>query len=171
WLRMPCQPVVGVVAPNPHKLRVRAHNPRTPVLPPPSAVTSGACEALSSRDLRQSRTSPATSSVPRLAPRSRPCRLIHGHLYGGAVPIAGPHAQGAVYRGHPYLPVADRFRPGMLGDRLDQGFDVVIEGDDIQPGLVQQRHPGRAGPGGELAELSAEPTDFGHGQTASPVVD
>src|SRR5690348_5661134 len=94
-------------------------------------------------------------------------------LYGGAVPLAGPDAQGAVYRGNPYLPVADRFRPGVLGDGLDQGFHVVIEGDDVQPDLVQQRHSGQAGagPGNELAELSAETTDFGHGQAVSPVVD
>src|SRR5437868_9197347 len=68
-------------------------------------------------------------------------------LYGGAVPLAGPDAQGAVYRGNPYLPVADRLRPGVLGDGLDQGFHVVIEGDDVQPDLVQQRHPGQAGAG------------------------
>ncbi len=52
-------------------------------------------------------------------------------LNGGAVPLAGPDAQGAVYRGNPYLPVADRFRPGVLGDGLDQGFHVVIEGDNV----------------------------------------
>jgi hypothetical protein len=47
-------------------------------------------------------------------------------LYGGAVPLSGPDAQSAVYRGDPYLPVADRFRPGVLGDGLDQDFHVVI---------------------------------------------
>jgi hypothetical protein len=47
-------------------------------------------------------------------------------LYGGAVPLTGPDAQGAVYRGDPYLPIADRFRPGVLGDGLDQGFHLVI---------------------------------------------
>src|SRR5437763_7737221 len=35
---------------------------------------------------------------------------------GGAVPLTGPDAHRAVYRGDPYLPVADRFRPGVLGD-------------------------------------------------------
>src|SRR5690242_9095339 len=92
-------------------------------------------------------------------------------LYRGAIPVAGPDAQGAVYRGDPYLPVADRFRPGVLGDGLDQGFHVVVQGDDVQPDLGQQRHPGPAGPGGELAELPAETTDFGHGQAVRPVVD
>src|SRR6266699_3279168 len=93
------------------------------------------------------------------------------NLNGGAVPVTGPDAQGAVYRGDPYLPVADRFRPGVLGDGLDQAFHVVIGGDDIQPDLLQQYHPGQASPGGELAELPAETTDFGHGQAVSPVVD
>jgi hypothetical protein len=92
-------------------------------------------------------------------------------LYGGAVPVTGPDAKGAVYRGDPYLPVADRFHPGVLGDGLDQGFHIVIEGDDIQPDLVQQRHLGPAGPGGELAELPAETTDLGHGQAVRSVVD
>jgi len=92
-------------------------------------------------------------------------------LNGGAVPITGPDAQGAVYRGDPYLPVADRFHPGVLGDGLDQGFHVVIEGYDIQPDLVQQRHAGPAGPDGELAELPTETTDLGHGQALRPVVD
>jgi len=59
----------------------------------------------------------------------------------------------------------------VLGDGLDQGFHVVIEDDDVQPDLAQQRYPGRSARGGDLAELSAEVTGFGHGQAVSLIVD
>src|SRR6266567_1008941 len=143
-------------------------------------LTASAFPVATGRTTGQGRTVPLRDSA-------RAIRVNHGHSStikhaphaapresvsdGGAVPLAGPDAQRAVYRGDPYLPVADRLRPGVLGDGLDQGFHVVIEGGDVQPDLGQQRHPGRACLVGELAELPAETADLGHGQAVHLVVD
>jgi len=51
------------------------------------------------------------------------------------VALSRPDAQRAVHGRHPDLPVAHRVCLGVLGDGFDQGFRVVIKGDDLEADL------------------------------------
>ena len=111
-------------------------------------------------------------SVPALTPW-----LTRPVSYRGAISFAGPDAERAVYRRYPDLPVTDGLGPGMLGDDLDYCLGVVIQYDEVQSDLRQQHgHTPAAWTGDprrradEVAVLSPETSDIGHGQAANALV-